>query len=201
MRIFTIILVMLLVVLFSLQHGSSIASHKREPFGIGVGAGVGVGKHLNLNGGSDAMFINVAVARARIFWVIGVDYEFNLGRSRELTGFYDFRELNYHAKMRLSVVLYSFSFSNSAFYLKGGFGAARLGELFDLDTPGASYHGGFGVEFDLDRHLTLDLSLVVVLPGVRSLIDRSLIDMEAPRLVDFFSLRNHELVARLLIFL
>jgi len=199
LRIFTNILLMFLMLL--LLCGSASASDRRSPFGLGVGAGAGIGKHLNLDGSSDVSFINVAVVRARFFWIVGIDYEFDLGRSRELMGFYEFRELNYHAKMRLSAILYSFSFSNSAFYFKGGFGAAKLNELFNLDAPGASYHGGFGVEFDIDDHMTLDLSFVVVLPGVRSLIDRSLIDFEVPSLIDLISIRNHELVARLLIFL
>lgn len=201
MKIILNILALLLVLLLVVFGDRAFSDDRRRPFTVGVGAGLGLGKHLEVDGGSDTSFINVAVARARAFWIVGLDYEFNLGRDRELTGYHEFRELNYHAKMRLSILLYSFSFANSAFYLKGGVGAAKLDQLLSLDSPGASYHGGFGVEFDVDRHMVFDLSFTVVLPGVGSLIERSVIDMEVPNTIDLISLRNHELVARLIIFL
>lgn len=201
MKIIINILVMLLVLLFVVWGDRAFSDDRRRPFTIGVGAGLGVGKHLEADGGSDISFINVTVIRARFFWMLGLDYEFNLGRSRELTGDHEFRELNYHAKMRLSVLLYSFSFSNSAFYLRGGVGSAKLNELFSIEKAGASYHGGFGVELDLDMHTTFDLSFTIVLPGTQSIIERSIIDLEIPSPMSFLNFRNHELVARLMIFL
>jgi hypothetical protein len=200
-RIFLKILTLILLIVFVVWGDRVCASERRGAFALGVGAGLGVGKHLEVDGGSDVSFINVASVRARAFWIIGVDYEFNLGRDRQLSGYHEYRELNYHAKMRLSTLLYSFSFANTAFYLRGGVGAAKLGELFSLDAPGASYHGGFGIEFDLDEHVMFDVSFTLVLPGVHSLTERAVIDLEVPKLFNLFSLRNHELVLRLMLFL
>lgn len=183
---------------------SSVTSRNephRNPFGLGIGAGLGVGKHLENDGGSDVSFINVAVAQARAFWILGVDYEYNLGRSSELSGEGKPGEFNFHAKMRLSVLLYSFSFEGSAFYLKGGIGSAKLAQIFSLAAPGESYHFGIGAEINLDRHIVLDFSFLTVFPGVGSIAQRSLQLLEVPRLSSFFNLRNHEFVARFMIFL
>lgn len=149
----------------------------------------------------DVAFINVACVRLKFLWIFGVDYSYDMSRDAELQTHPEEGDLHYRAKLRLSGLLYPLPLGHFNFYFIGGTGAAHLSEAFLIAAPGESYHGGIGFEVFFDDHVALDLSFVLVAPGVHTAAERALHAGEIPRLNSLFGLKNHEFVLRFLFFL
>lgn len=182
---------------------------------LGVGGGVGIHKAGGPDENAATNFVNQANVRFKFLWIFGVDYALDLTRSPDLVeppqG-----ELNYRAKMRATAMLYPYSGERVAFYLGAGVGGAKLGDLMKPDSPSSSYHAGVGFEFHLASHISIDTSFMLLAPGVRSIQDAAVAKVEAalatggpeavmrlekPGFDDFVSLKNHEFMVRLFLFL
>jgi len=182
---------------------------------LGVGGGVGIHKAGGPDERSETAFVNQANVRLKLLWILGVDYAYDLGRDPGLVN-PEPGELHYQAKMRATALLYPYSGERVAFYLGAGLGAANLQELFKPDSPSSSYHAGIGFEFHLAAHISIDTSFMLVAPGARSIQNAAVAKVEAalasggpeavarlerPGLDDFVSLKNHEFMVRLFLFL
>lgn len=182
---------------------------------LGVGAGVG----YNHAGGPDedakTQMVNQANVRLKLLSFLAVDYAIDLGRDESLVTPPD-DQLHYTAKMRLTGLIYPYSGDKLAFYFGGGIGGGRFSELFKTDAAANSYHFGGGFEFHLGAHLSVDLSFMLVAPGARSVENvavarveaalaegdpKAMSKLEAPGLDDFLSVKNHELMLRVMLYL
>ena len=182
---------------------------------LGVGAGIGIHKAGGPDEKADIAFLNQANLRFKFLDVLGIDYAVDLGRNGDLVSPAD-DELHYQAKMRLSAMVYPYNGEEVAFYIAAGIGGGKLADLFTTDAAANSYHAGVGFEFHLGDHLSIDTSFLLVAPGSRSVenvavarIEAALAAgdedaaqrIEAPGLDDFLSLKNHEFMVRLFLFL
>lgn len=182
---------------------------------LGVGGGIGIHKAAGPDEKADTAFVNQASVRLKFLWVLGVDYSYDLTRDAALqeptAG-----ELHYQAKMRLTALLYPYSGEYVAFYLGAGIGGGHLQDLAKFDAPANSYHAGMGFEFHLADHFSIDMSFMLVAPGMKSIesaavarVEAALASggteavakLEAPGLDEFVSLKNHEFMVRLFLFL
>lgn len=182
---------------------------------LGVGGGIGIHKAGGLGEEELTAFVNQANVRFKFLWIFGVDYAYDLSRNADLVtprpG-----ELHYQAKMRATAMLYPYSGERVAFYLGAGLGGGNLKELFKPDSASSSYHAGVGFEFHLASHISIDTSFMLVAPGARSIQNAAVARVEAalaaggpeavarlekPGFDDFVSLKNHEFMVRLFLFL
>lgn len=182
---------------------------------FGVGAGVGVHQADGPDAGTDAAFVNQANLRFKFLWVLGLDYAYDFSRDGKLVS-PDPDELHYQAKMRLTALLYPYNGEELAFYVGLGLGGGRLADLGSLNAPANSYHTGLGFEYHVDEHFSIDTSFMLVAPGRRSVenvavarVEAALAagdadainEIDAPGLDDFISLKNHEFMVRIFLFL
>ena len=167
---------------------------------LGVGAGIGIHKAGGPDEKADIAFLNQANLRFKFLDVLGIDYAVDLGRNGDLVSPAD-DELHYQAKMRLSAMVYPYNGEEVAFYIAAGIGGGKLADLFTTDAAANSYHAGVGFEFHLGDHLSIDTSFLLVAPGSRSVENVAVARIEAPGLDDFLSLKNHEFMVRLFLFL
>ncbi len=182
---------------------------------LGVGAGIGIHKAGGPDEKAETAFLNQANVRFKFLSVFGVDYSVDLGKNADLVK-PDPDALHYQAKMRLTALVYPYNGEHVAFYFGGGIGGGKLSELFKVDAAANSYHAGAGFEFHLADHLSVDIGFMLVAPGARSVenvavarVEAALNSgdsdaikkLEAPGLDDFVSLKNHEIMLRILLFL
>ncbi len=194
--------------------GSALADGS-SPVTLGVGGGVGIHKAAGPDERSETAFVNQANVRVKLLWILGVDYAYDLTRDTDLVKPQP-GELHYKAKMRATALLYPYSGERVAFYLGAGLGGGSLAELFKPDSPTSSYHAGVGFEFHLADHISIDTSFMLVAPGARSIADAAVAKVESalatggpeavarlekPGFDDFVSLKNHEFMVRLFLFL
>lgn len=183
---------------------------------VGVGAGLGIHKTEHAGSQSETAFINQASVRLKLLYFLGADFSYDMSRNDDLVDV-DPTALRTQAKMRMTGLLYPYSGDTVGFYLGGGVGATRLGELFAVDQPGNSYHAGAGLEFHLNDHITIDTSFFIVMPGASSIETSRVAQVEAAlatgkadeaeriatntNVGQYISLKNHEFMVRLFIFL
>jgi hypothetical protein len=182
---------------------------------LGVGGGVGIHKAAGFDLPAETAFVNQASVRAKLLWIFGLDYSYDLTRDMALVNPVA-GELNYKAKMRATALLYPYSGEYVAFYLGAGIGGAKLADLTRIDAPTNSYHAGLGFEFHVASHFSIDTSFMILAPGARSIaetavarVDAALANggvdavtqLEVPGFDDFVSLKNHEFMVRLFLFL
>lgn len=183
---------------------------------IGVGGGVGIHKTEHTGNQSETAFVNQANVRVKALYFLGLDFAYDMSRNADLVDI-DPGELRMQAKMRLTGLLYPYSGEAAGFYLGGGVGGSRLGEVFSIDAPGNSYHFGAGLEFHLNDHVTIDTSFFLVMPGISSITTSRVAQIEAALATgkadearalaenndigQFISFRNHEFMVRLFLFL
>ena len=182
---------------------------------LGLGAGVGIHQVGASDLGEAATaFVNQANVRLKIGHVLGLDLSYDLGRDEALTT--PSAGLQYAAKLRSSVFLYPYSGDRLACYVGGGVGATSLAELVSFDGAGLSYHAGVGFEVHLASHVSIDLSFMLLVPGVDSIERTAVAKLEAayarggadavrrvdtPNVGDVISVQNHEIMLRLFVFL
>lgn len=181
---------------------------------LGVGGGVGISKSSAPGGDASTAFVNQANVRLKLLYFLGVDYAYDLAHDPNLVKPTD--ELQFQAKMRLTALLYPYQGEHVAFYLGAGVGGTKLSELINVAGDGNSYHAGLGLEFHIASHLSIDMSFMVVAPGVKS-IERAAVaeiaaayaeggadavqQLKTPGIDEFISLRNHEFLIRFFLFL
>ncbi len=183
-----------------------------------AGLGTGIGIHKTEHGGmqSETAFVNQANLRIKALYFLGVDFAYDMTRNADLVDV-DPAELRLQAKMRLTGMLYPYQGDAAGFYLGGGVGASRFGEVFAVDKPGNSYHFGAGLEFHLNDHITIDTSFFLVMPGASSIRTSRVAQIEAALATgkadeaqalaanddvgQFISFKNHEFMVRLFLFL
>ena len=183
-------------------------------FTLGVGAGVGIHKAGAPGGDAATAFVNQANIRLKMLYFLGLDYAYDLAHDPKLTT--PTEKLQFQAKMRLTAMIYPYSGDHVAFYLGGGIGGTSLDELKQVTGPGNSYHAGLGFEFHLASHLSIDMSFMVLAPGVQSVKRTAVAEvaaayaeggadavarLEEPGLSDFLSIKNHEFMIRMVLFL
>jgi len=188
--------------------GSSIVT-------LGVGSGLGVHKASGPGEPANTAFINQANLRLKFLWILGLDYALDLGKDDGLVATAE-GDLHYRAKMRLTALVYPYSGNDLAFYIGAGIGGSKVAELVKTDAAANSYHGGLGFEFHLGPHISVDTSFMLIAPGARSVEgaatarveaalatgDAGAMDqLRAPGLDDFISLKNHEFMVRVFLFL
>jgi len=203
-----------LLCLASIYSGDAQASGSSE-ITLGVGAGIGVHKAGAPDAVADTAFVNQANLRFKFLWVLGLDYAYDFSRDARLVE-PDPDDLHYAAKMRLTALLYPYNGEEIGFYVGLGLGGGKLGDLGRTDAAANSYHSGLGFEFHVSEHFSIDTSFMLVAPGRRSVEnvavarveaalaagDAEAIDkIEAPGIDDFISLKNHEFMVRVFIFL
>lgn len=196
------------------SHGDAWASGSSEVT-LGVGAGIGIHKAGNPDEAANTAFVNQANLRFKFLYVLGLDYAYDFSRDQQLVE-PDPNDLHYAAKMRLTALLYPYNGEQIGFYVGLGLGGGKLGDLGRTDAPANSYHSGLGFEFHVSEHFSIDTSFMLVAPGRRSVEnvavarveaalaagDAEAIDeIEAPGIDDFISLKNHEFMVRVFIFL
>ena len=182
---------------------------------LGVGGGIGIHKAAGPDENASTNFVNQANVRFKFLWIFGLDYAVDLTRSPDLVE-PPAGELHYRAKMRATALLYPYSGERVAFYLGAGVGGGKLADLMKFDSASSSYHAGVGFEFHLASHISIDTSFMLVAPGVRSIQNAAVAKVEAalatggpeavarlekPGFDDFVSLKNHEFMVRLFLFL
>lgn len=183
---------------------------------VGVGAGLGIHKTEHAGTQSETAFVNQASVRLKLLYFLGADFSYDMSRNDDLVDV-DPTALRTQAKMRMTGLLYPYSGDTVGFYLGGGIGATRLGEVFAVDKPGNSYHAGAGLEFHLNDHVTIDTSFFIVMPGASSIESSRVAQVqaaletgradEAQRIAtntnvgQYISLKNHEFMVRLFLFL
>lgn len=181
---------------------------------LGVGGGIGIHESSAPDTKSETAFLNQANVRLKLLYFLGADFAYDLSKSADLREAEE-GKLQYKAKMRLTAMLYPYSGDTVAFYLGVGIGGTKMAELFKFDALGNSYHAGIGMEFHLATHVTIDASFFIIVPGVKSIESNTvarveaalakggdtLSKMQAPGIDDFLSLKNHEFMIRLFLFL
>jgi len=182
---------------------------------LGLGAGIGIHKAGGPDEKASTALMNQANLRLKFLQVFGIDYALDLGRDDKLVNPAD-DELHYQAKMRLTALIYPYNGEAVAFYFGAGIGGGKLAELLKTNAVANSYHAGIGFEFHLGDHLSIDTSFMLVAPGSRSVENVAVARVEAalaagdnnainklsaPGLDDFISLKNHEFMIRLFLFL
>lgn len=181
---------------------------------LGVGSGVGIHKAGAPGEDEQTAFVNQANVRLKALYILGLDYAYDLAHDRKLNT--PSAELQYQAKMRLTGLVYPYAGEQLAFYLGGGVGGTSLGEVFGMAGDGLSYHAGFGFEFHLAKHMSIDMSLMFVAPGMRSVRRAAVAEVAAayaeggaaaverydePTFDEFLELRNHEFLIRFFLFI
>lgn len=181
---------------------------------LGVGGGIGIHEASGPDAKGETAFLNQANVRVKLLYFLGADFAYDLSRDSSLREAEE-GKLQYKAKMRLTAMLYPYSGDTVAFYLGVGVGGTKMSELFKFDSLGNSYHAGIGMEFHLASHVTIDASFFLLAPGVKSIESNTvarveaalakggdtLSKMQAPGIDDFLSLKNHEFMIRLFLFL
>lgn len=183
-------------------------------FTLGVGGGVGIHKAGAPGGDAQTAFVNQANVRLKLLYFLGIDYAYDLAHDPKLTK--PSEDLQFQAKMRLTALLYPYSGEHVAFYLGAGVGATKMSELMGIGGDGNSYHAGLGFEFHLASHLSIDMSFMIVAPGVKS-VERAAVaevaaayaeggadavkQLQQPGIDEFISLKNHEFLIRFFLFL
>ena len=204
-----------LAIALSLLSLSSGPAHADGSSIVTLGAGSGIGMHQEGGeGGSASAFVNQASVRLKLFYFLGLDYQYDL--THDITLSRPSEGLQMRAKMRLSALIYPYSGDTIAFYIGAGIGGTKLAELAQLDGAGTSYQGGIGFEIHIASHLSIDLSYMMVAPGVKSIERTTVAQVTAayarggvealskydpPHVDDFLSLKNSEIMIRLLLFL
>ncbi|MCC6620781.1 MAG: hypothetical protein IT385_05980 [Deltaproteobacteria bacterium] len=194
--------------------GGQAAADGSSILTLGVGAGVGIHKAGRPGGDAQTAFVNQANVRLKALYFLGVDYAYDLAHDPKLTVPTD--ELQFQAKMRLTALIYPYSGDHVAFYLGAGIGGTSLDELQKITGPGNSYHAGLGFEFHLASHLSIDMSFMILAPGVESVKRTAVAEvaaayaeggaeaverLEEPGFGDFLSIKNHEFMIRMFLFL
>lgn len=181
---------------------------------LGVGGGIGIHEASAPDAKAETAFLNQANVRLKLLYFLGVDFAYDLSRSEGLREAVE-GKLQYKAKMRLTAMLYPYSGDTVAFYLGVGVGGTKMSELVKFDQAGNSYHAGIGMEFHLADHVSIDASFFLLVPGLKSIESNTvarveaalakggdtLSKMQAPGVDDYLSLKNHEFMIRLFLFL
>jgi hypothetical protein len=102
-------------------------------------------------------------ARARVLLGLGAELSYTPTPAGETS------QLVYDNRIRFSGLLYIVPTTPLGAYLKAGIGGEQLGGLFSLTAPTACYHGGAGLDLQLDEHLVLGGEVLWLVPGVASL--------------------------------
>jgi hypothetical protein len=208
-------LYLLLLALGALDLLTSTSARADGSSSFTLGLGAGVGMHSEATGGEATrrVFVNQANVRLKLFF-LGVDYAYDLQRDGELVT--PAEDLQYRAKMRLTGLIYPYSGELLAFYLGVGVGGTQLAELGRLGADGNSYHGGVGLELHVADHLTIELSFMLVAPGVASIkrsavadiaaayatgSSEALLEYRSPTFDRYLSLDNHEAMLRIMLYL
>jgi len=177
---------------------------------LGVGTGIGYLHAAQPGQTGDTTFVNQGNVRLKVLSFLGLDYALDLGDDVQTA---DEGELQYGAKMRLTAIAYVVPTSKVSFYLGGGVGGADAGELFKLSSPGNSYHVGAGLEVYLSKHVSVDTSFYMVIPGVDSVSNHveqlalsantpgGSVSVAEPTVGDYVSPKNYELMIRVFLFL
>ncbi|MFO0751321.1 MAG: outer membrane beta-barrel protein [Myxococcota bacterium] len=181
---------------------------------LGVGGGIGIHKAGAPGGDASTAFVNQANIRLKLLYFLGLDYAYDLSHDAKLSK--PSEALQFQAKMRLTALLYPYSGEHVAFYLGAGIGGTRMSEMMGIGGEGNSYHAGLGFEFHIASHLSIDMSFMVVAPGVKS-VERAAVaeiaaayaeggadavqQLQQPGISDFLSLKNHEFLIRFFLFL
>jgi len=194
--------------------GGNAAADGSSIFTLGVGAGVGIHKAGRPGGDAQTAFVNQANVRLKALYFLGVDYAYDLAHDPKLAA--PTEELQFQAKMRLTALIYPYSGDHVAFYLGAGIGGTSLDELQSITSAGNSYHAGIGFEFHLASHLSIDMSFMILAPGVESVKRTAVAEvaaayaeggaeaverLEEPGIGDFLSIKNHEFMIRMFLFL
>jgi len=183
---------------------------------VTAGAGIGVGIHKAgpPNGDAQTAFVNQVNLRLKGLYILGIDLAYDLSHNDKLTTPSD--DLQFQAKMRLTALVYPYAGEHMAFYLGCGVGGTSASETFAMKGDGLSYHAGVGFEFHLADHMSIDMSLMFVAPGMRSIRRNAVAEVAAayadggtaaverydePGLDDFISLKNHEFLIRFFLFI
>jgi hypothetical protein len=194
--------------------GGTASADGSSIFTLGVGAGVGIHKAGRPGGDAQTAFVNQANVRLKLLYFLGVDYAYDLAHDPKLT--VPAEELQFQAKMRLTALIYPYSGDHVALYLGAGVGGTGLEELTSITAEGNSYHAGLGLEFHLASHLSIDMSFMILAPGVQSVKRTAVAEVAAayaeggadavaslqePSIDEFLSIKNHEFMIRLFLFL
>ena len=181
-----------------------------SPITLGIGGSVGIHKEGGVDFPIETSFVNQSNVRLKMLWILGFEYSYDLMRDIRLLQPIE-GELNYRSKMRASVLFYPYSGKQISFYLGGGIGGGKFVDLIKVDAPSNSYHFGLGFEFHATKHLSFDTAFMLLVPGTHSIIDNTVSKfdiaiknqetIEMPKLGNFLSLRNHEFMIRVFIFL
>ncbi|TNF23582.1 MAG: hypothetical protein EP329_27190 [Deltaproteobacteria bacterium] len=180
---------------------------------VGLGTGVGYLHAAQPGASGETTFVNQGNLRLKVASFLGLDYSVDLGRDVQSA---DDGELQFGAKMRLSALAYLIPTSKVSFYIGGGVGGANASELFQISSAGNSYHVGAGLEVYLSKHISVDTSFYMVIPGVDSVsghVEQQLAlsassaaasgstSVNEPTVGDYVSPKNYELMVRFFVFL
>lgn len=131
---------------------------------VGIGTGLGVLHSAQPDAAAGTSFVSNVNVRLKLLRFIGADLTYAYVSQD------DAREaLQFGARLRATALIYLIPAKRVGLYVGAGIGARNFKDLASLTASSNSYHVGTGLEVHLSKHITLDASFFMVVPGYASI--------------------------------
>jgi hypothetical protein len=133
------------------------------------------------NAGAQTSFVSNVNLRLKLVRFLGADITYAYVSQDDAR-----EELQFGARLRATALIYLIPAKRIGLYVGAGIGARSFKDLASLTASSNSYHVGSGLEVHVSKHVTIDASFFMVVPGYAS-IER---DVERRALSEFEEIQN-----------
>lgn len=131
---------------------------------VGIGTGLGVLHSAQPDGAAGTSFVSNVNLRLKLLRFLGADLTYAYVSQD------DAREaLQFGARLRATALIYLIPAKRVGLYVGAGIGARSFKDLASLTASSNSYHFGAGLEVHVTKHVTIDASFFMVVPGYASI--------------------------------